>query len=153
MAVAISSGTEALKQLGDVYARVDALLMPFGCDGSAECCKFGVTGREPYPTAVEVAFLQAQLRKSPPPKQRSTRALPIAGKSERRCTLLGSDDRCQAYEARPFGCRTFFCDRIIGPGRFPRREVAELGRKVASISEKFAPRDPGPRPLSKLSLR
>ena len=40
-----------------IYARLDAALGGFGCGGSTTCCRFGVTGREPYVTKLERAVL------------------------------------------------------------------------------------------------
>jgi hypothetical protein len=81
------------------------------------------------------------------PKRRS---LPIA--AERRCALLGDDGRCLVYAARPFGCRTFHCDRARGPAGgpagAPRDVVRAISGDIAALSARFAPDDPGPRPLS-----
>ncbi len=116
-----------------------------------------MTGREPYPTAVEVAELEHAVRaRGGLPKRRS---LPIAskGRDERRCALLGDDGRCLVYASRPFGCRTFFCERARGPvgeradSGLPRELIAEIARDIASLSAKFAPADPGPRPLSRVA--
>ena len=138
--------------LSDVYAEVDALLAPFECDGTAECCTFSNTGREPYPTAIELAEIERAIaakggvRAAMGPKKR----LPLA---DRRCPLLSDDGKCSIYESRPFGCRTYFCHRVRGPGKLPRARLRELGARIADLSEKAFPRDPGPRPLSKALAR
>ena len=82
------------------------------------------------------------------------RTLPVAG--ERRCALLGDDNRCSVYASRPFGCRTFFCERArsaVGEGTkaLPKSEIAAVSRAIADLSAKFEPRDPGPRPLSRVT--
>jgi Fe-S-cluster containining protein len=142
---------EQLEELRALYARIDSALEGWGCETSTDCCRFGVTGREPYPTAVELAELERAVRaRGGLPKRRS---LPIAD-DERRCALLGDDGRCLVYAARPFGCRTFFCERARGPvgeRGLPRAEIAEVGRAIAALSARFAPADPGPRPLSRAS--
>jgi len=103
-----------------------------------------VTGREPYPTAIELSELEHAVRaRGGIPKRR---VLPIA--SERRCPLLGDDGRCLVYASRPFGCRTFYCDRAEGEP-VPRNEISRLSRKIQDLSERYFPRDPGPRPLSR----
>jgi Fe-S-cluster containining protein len=148
-----------------LYAEVDSLLAPFSCDGTTECCRFGITGREPYPTAVEIALVKhaiarAGITLSTPP--RNKRALPVLGGassasprrdaeagSERACPLLSAEGRCRVYAARPFGCRTFFCDRVEGPGKLPRREIQRISRAIADLSARFAPQDPLPRPLTR----
>ncbi|MDP2342319.1 MAG: YkgJ family cysteine cluster protein [Deltaproteobacteria bacterium] len=82
----------------------------FGCDCSTECCRFGVTGREPWLTRAEfdvvTAAVKAQGRRLP---------VPDDDDGEARCVFLGSDDRCRIYAARPLGCRTFFCDKTTHP--------------------------------------
>jgi hypothetical protein len=60
----------------------------------------------------------------------------------RPCPLLSPDGRCRIYASRPFGCRTFFCGQ-----KLPRQAVGSIGRRIADLSARFAPRDPGPRPL------
>lgn len=142
-----------------IYAETDGLLEGGTCECSgvgeggsreARCCQFAVTGREPYPTAVELEEVRRAVRAAgaPPGKARSLAVL-----ETRPCPLLSSDGRCRIYAARPFGCRTFFCDHAEGPWgakrRFPRDEVNALGRRIADLSARFAPRDPGPRPLVK----
>jgi uncharacterized protein len=131
-----------------LYAEVDALLSDFTCEGSTDCCRFGVTGREPYPTPIEVVELTHALKASPPPKRR---ALPLA--AERRCPVLSDEGKCRAYASRPFGCRTFFCERVTSAGggdaRLPRREVLRVAQRVADLAARHDPRDPRPRPLTR----
>jgi Fe-S-cluster containining protein len=142
----------ARAELRKLYEEVDALVAGLSCDSTAECCEFAIFGREPYPTAVELAELEVAIRASPPKSAKTdgrgkARSLPQVT-DVRRCPLLGPDRRCGAYASRPFGCRTFFCHRVQG-GSVPRAAVQEIGRKIADLSARFSPRDPGPRPLSK----
>jgi uncharacterized protein len=148
----------ALLDLRALYARIDAALHGWACEASTDCCRFGVTGREPYPTAVEVAELERAVRARGGIRRGSRnekrRTLPVAG--ERRCALLGENEKCLVYASRPFGCRTFFCERArssVGeePSALPKREIAEVSRAIADLSARFEPRDPGPRPLSKVT--
>lgn len=138
-------------QLRALYKEVEALLDGWSCQQSTDCCRFGVTGREPYPTAIELAELQAAVAaRGGLPKRRT---LPVA--DERRCQLLGDDGRCLVYAARPFGCRTFFCERGEGPAgekATPRAEIGRIAKDIAALSARFAPADPGPRPLSKVEI-
>lgn len=142
-----------------VYAEVDALLdgwtctcSPAGVGGApeAQCCHFAVTGREPYPTAIELTEVLHAVRAAPLPKA-DPRRLPLV--ELRACPLLSPEGRCRIYASRPFGCRTYFCDHAEGPGgagrKLPRDAVNALGRRVADLSARHAPRDPGPRPLVK----
>lgn len=151
------SATAGLASLRGVYAEVDALLTGWSCDASTECCRFGVTGREPYPTAVELAELERAVRaRGGLPKQRVLPIVGPRGEDERRCALLSDEGKCLVYASRPFGCRTFFCDRASGPAgegarAAPKAEIARLGRAVADLSAKFEPSNPGPRPLSNVT--
>ncbi|MEO8800073.1 MAG: hypothetical protein ABI551_19415, partial [Polyangiaceae bacterium] len=71
--------------LFSLYAEADALVAGWQCDASTDCCRFGVTGREPYVTAVELAEV-LDARKVSGGKALSTkRSLPIA--EERRCPM------------------------------------------------------------------
>jgi Fe-S-cluster containining protein len=142
----------ARAELTALYAEVDALLAPFSCVASAECCNFANTGRQPCPTAVELAEVREAMRRAGVTLGRAPKRLPVAG--DRTCPLLGRDGRCRIYASRPFGCRTYFCERRTGPNKMPRAEIQEISRRIADLSARFDPRDPGPRPLSRaLDLR
>jgi len=143
-------------QLLAAYAEADALLEGWTCACSragvgaapeAQCCHFAVTGREPYPTAVELEEVRHAVRAAPPARV-DPRRLPLAVEL-RACPLLSPEGRCRIYASRPFGCRTFFCEHAEAPfgarRRPPRDEVNALGRSIADLSA----RDPGPRPLVK----
>ena len=134
----------ARAELLALYKEVDALQGEFTCDLSQECCSFGE--REPYPTMVELAEVWEAVRTiGGLPKKRAGRAhLPLLSDALR-CPLLGRDGRCRIYASRPFGCRTFFCERVQGPGKLPRKEVQALGQRVAQLSARAFPRDPRPR--------
>ena len=83
------------------------------CECSTECCRFGVTGREPWLTRAEfdvvATAVKAQGRRLPVPDDDD------GADGEGRCVFLGPDDRCRVYAARPLGCRTFFCERTTHP--------------------------------------
>jgi Fe-S-cluster containining protein len=149
---------EARQALLALYGEVDALTHGFACDASTECCRFGVTGREPYPTAVELAEIFVALDARGRGQARRARRLHTVGqKDERVCPLLDADGRCSVYASRPFGCRTFFCARarsVVGePAEIPRRELRRIGHAIADLSARFAPADPHPRPLSNALAR
>jgi hypothetical protein len=151
------------EELHAIYGEVDALLEGWTCGCSragvgvtpeAQCCHFGVTGREPYPTAVELDEVRRAMRAAgvtlrQSEARRGGRRLPMA--DLRPCPLLSEAGRCRVYASRPFGCRTFFCQQAEGPfgssRRLPRDEIAVLGRRIADLSARFDPRDPRPRPL------
>jgi hypothetical protein len=148
-----------------LYAEADTLVAGWTCACSVEakpgelpqvrCCQFAVTGREPYPTAVELAEVRHAMRiggidASPP---HPPRRLPMA--ELRPCPLLSETGRCRIYASRPLGCRTFFCQNAEPPPyaaarvRPPRDEANAIGRRIADLSARFAPRDPHPRALTK----
>jgi hypothetical protein len=151
-----------LDALRAVYADVDRAMSGWSCDRSTDCCHFDRTGREPQLWPNEWALLSAALRARPAPVPRPEAARDVPGRAagsrgrgarrlpvlvERRCPLLGDDDRCVAYAARPFGCRTYYCERAVGPSRRPPRvELAALGRRIASLAE--ADGQGGPRALT-----
>lgn len=116
------------------------LLEGWTCPASTECCRFGLTGREPYVTSIEVTALKRELARIGG-ERAFRRALPLAAapapegeaavpgrrkdrkrqlavvKDERACPLLNEEGRCSVYAARPLGCRTFFCERASSPLR------------------------------------
>jgi uncharacterized protein len=146
-----------------LYAEADALLAGWTCACSAgsspgeplevRCCQFAVTGREPYPTAVELEEVRHAMRVAGVDvgPSRSQRKLPLA--DLRPCPLLSETGRCRIYASRPLGCRTFFCQGAEPPYgervRAPRDAVNAVGRRIADLSARFAPRDPHPRALTK----
>ena len=141
----------ALAGLRALYARVDALLADTSCDASTECCRFGVTGREPYVTPLELAELLRAVRAAGGLPKR--RGLPLAREAADQawCPLLGDDGRCRVYAARPLGCRTFFCARASRPGKAPREEVRALLAELSALSERFDPRGGRGAPLTQAS--
>jgi len=138
-----------------LYAEADRLLEGWTCTCSSSpgkvpgCCDAAVIGREPYPTAVEIAEVRHAMR-AMGAIARGPRRLPLA--DSRPCPLLSSDGRCRVYASRPLGCRTFFCVDALAPsgarGTLPRTSLNAIGRRVADLSARFDPRDPGPRSLS-----
>jgi hypothetical protein len=140
-----------------IYAEADRLVEGWSCAceaatpagaPEARCCHFAKTGREPYPTAVELEEVRHGMRAANV-TPREPRLLPLA--DARPCPLLSDTGRCRIYASRPFGCRTFFCDDAepppLGTRKRPRDALAALGRRIADLSARFAPRDPHPRPL------
>jgi Fe-S-cluster containining protein len=137
----------ARTELRALYDEVDRVMAPLSCASSADCCHFARTGREPYPHAVELAEVEHAVRASNVKVAKAHKQLRVVD-HERTCPLLGADGRCRVYASRPFGCRTYFCDRVQG-GEVPRDRVREIGRRIAILSARAFPRDPGPRALTK----
>lgn len=110
-----------------VLRKASAQWAPYRCPGTAECCQLGVTKREPWlwPTEWQVILnhLAQEHRAMPPPR------------ADGGCPFLdGSGQRCTIYEARPFGCRTFFCHRIEGPARQPVAATNTLLERLMRIN-------------------
>lgn len=138
----------ARAELLALYKEVDALIAPFSCPASGECCHFARTGREPYPHAVELEEVMHAAKGTNALSKK--RLAVVAADADRTCALLGDDGRCRIYASRPFGCRTFFCERVEGPRKWPRDAVQAIGRRIADLSARAFPRDPGPRALTKV---
>jgi len=119
-----------------VYRQADAAFAPFSCPATAECCQLGKTGRPPWLWRGEWLILEERLRQdgvAPQPR------------SDGACPLL-RDGRCSVYADRPFGCRTFFCEKIRGPGRQPVEVVNGLLERLAHVAQTLD-ESAEPRPL------
>ncbi len=142
-----------LAELAAVYRDADAAFSGWSCPASTECCRFGVTGREPYVTSLELAALRRALaalgrRVRPPRPPRPPRgALPIA--DERRCPMLTDEGRCAVYASRPLGCRTFYCDRAEPGGKVRQREINDLVRRIQDLAARHEPGGDRGRPLTR----
>ena len=143
-------------ELLGLYAEAGALVAGCACTCSeakgpddARCCQFGVTGREPYPTPVELCEVDFALRARGGygVSRKDARRLPLAA-SHRACPLLSPEGRCTIYESRPFGCRTFFCAGHEPPRR-ARDAIQAIGRRIGDLAARTFPRDPLPRPFTR----
>jgi Fe-S-cluster containining protein len=157
------STDELLTALAGVYEDADALHWGWTCPASTECCRFGITGREPYVTSLELLALRRAIaarggprswKRAPvverDPAGASTRrvALPVVA-AERTCPLLDAEGRCAAYQARPLGCRTFFCDRAEPGGKVKQRDVNALVRRIQELAARHEPEGDKGRPLTR----
>jgi Fe-S-cluster containining protein len=141
-----------LEELFAFYRRVDASYEGSHCPSSTECCRFGLTGREPYVTSVEVAALRRAVSRRGGWPSAKRRAVPMTttAAAERTCPFLDALGRCSVYESRPLGCRTFYCSRAtvtVRPGGAEQRELVNRLRDIASRHE---PGGDAPRPLSRV---
>ena len=147
-------------ELFAIYADAAALLADWSCPASTECCRFGITGREPYVTSIEVAAVKRELARLGGPRafrgaeplgveaaaHDKKRRLTMAA-DERTCPLLDHTGKCAVYAARPLGCRTFFCERASSPTRarstrgrtLPQRELNDLVQRVRAVAAKHTP--------------
>ncbi|MEO7331800.1 MAG: YkgJ family cysteine cluster protein [Minicystis sp.] len=154
-------GTSALlAQLAEVYAEADLTFTGWSCPASTECCRFGVTGREPYVTSIELLAVKRAVAARGGPRS-FRKAAPLAREAgaprpklpladvERRCPMLNDEGRCAVYEARPLGCRTFFCDRASPGGRVRHKEINALVRRIQEIAARHRPAGDQGRPLTR----
>lgn len=140
------AASDMMTDLFAVYARIDAMLAPFSCRASTGCCRFAQTGREPYLTRLEEEALR-RARAARPRKK-----LPLLGR-EGTCAFLQDDGRCAEYEARPYGCRTFFCENREGPRDLPRREINRLAQELLELSVRHFPEQREVRPMRRVFPR
>lgn len=105
-----------------LYREADTLHPGRTCPASTECCRFGITGREPYVTSIEVRAIERAVAARGGPLSPRRSALPMTrdGARERVCGLLDAHGKCSVYESRPFGCRTYFCERATVAGSSSR---------------------------------
>lgn len=114
------------KEVGAIYADLDARPFERNCTSLTTCCRFKLTGETPYLTKVEALYaIQAW-------KARGGGRLRESGKDGSCPMLEQTTGRCQIYEARPFGCRTHFCRAAGGP--YARRQVVDLIHKLEDLS-------------------
>ncbi|HVW25233.1 MAG TPA: YkgJ family cysteine cluster protein [Polyangiaceae bacterium] len=150
-----------LEELAALYRQADAELDGASCPSSTECCRFGVTGREPYVTSIEVAALRRAVARRGGPLSAKRRALPLAAnaggaprpaavKGERVCAFLDVSGRCSVYESRPLGCRTFYCARATLPAKASGAGRRELVNRLRDIASRHEPGGDRARPLSKV---
>ena len=157
----VEPANDLLGELEAVLASVDQVFAGWSCPASTECCRFGVTGREPYVTSIEIALIRRAIaarggakswkRASVLPSAADAagrRSLPLVVE-ERRCPMLTNAGRCAIYASRPLGCRTFFCDRASAAGRVRHREVGALVREVQAIAARHEPSGDQGRPLTR----
>jgi hypothetical protein len=125
----------ALQELRVIYQRADAAYAPYSCLASGECCQLAVTRRQPWLWHPEWSLLVSRHGLPPPRADGGCPYLDAAGK------------RCTVYADRPFGCRTYFCERIRGPARQPVEAVDTLLRRLEAVSQRVRPELTSPRPL------
>ena len=141
-----------LQELARLYADVDAMNAGSTCPATTDCCRFGVTGREPYMTSIEIAGIERAVRRRGGPLSTKRRALPIATSREREriCPLLDAAGKCSVYADRPFGCRTYFCSRATHSMPRDRDGERELARRLSELAARHEPGGDSTRPLTRV---
>lgn len=140
-----------LAALEALYREVDAVYAQTSCPGSSECCRFARTGRTPYVTPLELALVTRAIKRrgNTLPKRPAPLhvRLPVVGEGgtavdetfpelddEDPCPLLDPTGRCSIYASRPFGCRTFFCERARSDRYVPHREMLVLLGRLKALN-------------------
>ena len=132
-----SAGTrEAMARL---YEEVDASLAPVAaaCRACGKCCSFKPEGIVLFASAVELAYLVAEMDGIPRSQTRPG-GPPLPGHSTRRiggpwrCPYQRGN-RCAARGARLLGCRTYFCQAEARAGG--ERLYAGALREIQRIAE------------------
>lgn len=142
-----------LADLEAIYRDVEASYREHRCPASTDCCRFGVTGREPYVTSIELAAVRRALAARGGRLSERRRALPLYPgdvRDERICPLLDRDGRCSIYAARPLGCRTFWCERSETTGEPVGRDaVAAFVRRIQALAARHEHDGDRGRPLTR----
>lgn len=140
-----------LDELAAIYRDAEARFTGSRCEGSTECCRFGITGREPYVTSIEVLAVRRALAQRGGALRPKKRALPLLkDEDERTCPMLDQRGRCCVYADRPLGCRTFWCHRAEHDGgAASQAELNELVRRVQTVAAAHQTRGDQGRPLTR----
>jgi len=137
--VEVALQKRALTETLSVLKQASAAWASHGCPGTSECCQLSVTKKEPWLWPTEWQALLEHLK-------RDQRTLPEP-RADGGCPFLdAAGTRCTVYQARPFGCRTYFCHRITGPAKQPADATNALLDRLTAINIAL---DPGaaPRPM------
>jgi Fe-S-cluster containining protein len=135
-----------LAELAALYREIDERYSGYKCQGTTECCRFGITGREPFVTSIEL--LAIERARAARPLSRKRRPLPLAPR-EGACPLLTEDARCSIYASRPVGCRSYWCDRAETESAVHHTERNAFVRRVKDLASRHRPDGDRGRPLTR----
>lgn len=118
----------------EVYRDLDAEVAALApvCQVSGRCCRFVEYDHTLFVSAPEFAILLAD---APEPSR------PVDDGAT--CPWQDARGRCTAREARPLGCRVYFCDPKYAP-HGPDVAEAAIGRLKALVEEMGLPWDYAP---------
>ena len=150
-----SDENACLEALEALYRDIDAAYASTSCPSSSECCRFGRTGREPHVTSIEMVLVRRAVSRrasrrfpTPAPLHLKMAELPVVA-DERVCPMMSPDGRCSIYEARPLGCRTFFCDRKTTLSEVRHRELLAFVSRLKQIAVAHDPLGDQGRPFTR----
>lgn len=118
--------SRARVELRRLYADLDAAVGALApvCVVSGNCCRFQEYGHTLFLSAPEADLL---LDEAPAPSR------PLD--SGETCPWQDAAGRCQAREARPMGCRVYFCDPLYEPHAGPLSEA--FIARLKTLAERF----------------
>jgi Fe-S-cluster containining protein len=116
-----SEPTESDVELHGLYAELDAEVAGLGpiCRLSGRCCRFQEYGHTLFVSSLEIGYLLSHASEPERPLDRG-----------QTCPWQDTQNRCKAREARPLGCRVYFCDpEYQDPGEdLAERYISRLKR-------------------------
>jgi len=128
-----------LAEVRSVYAELAQRPVQRNCLRRTECCQFQLTGKIPQLTRGE-SLLAAQAF-------RATGRKTLPQRPDGACPMLQADTgKCLIHEARPFGCRTHFCQNAGGP--IERHEVLPLIHRLEKMDRELGGDGPHALPQS-----
>lgn len=117
---------ESLEAVRRVYAELALRPATRDCRLRTGCCRFRLTGLVPQLTRGEALLAARALRAT------GRKELARGQSEDGACPLLAPESgHCRIYSARPFGCRTHFCQPAGGP--FARNTVLDLIRRLEAV--------------------
>jgi len=119
---------QAVTEVQAIYAELANRPVERACAARTGCCQFQLTGRTPCLTKGE-ALVAAK-------GWRATGRKEVPESADGACPFLQRETgRCLIYTARPFGCRTHFCEAAGGP--YPRKRVLDLIRRLEEVDRQL----------------
>ena len=131
-----------LAELEALYREADTLYSGHLCAACTRCCQPRRTGREPYVTSIEllaVARAWARRGSSGGRTPARVRARQPKRDADGACPLLTAEGRCAIYQARPLGCRSYWCRRAHADSPVAHRQLLALVRRVQAIAARHEP--------------
>lgn len=120
-----AAGDAGRAEIEEIYAdfgRAVATVRP-RCDASGACCRFEAYGHRLFITTIEMAAFTRSVRVAADPTWDGT-GCPYQ--------KVG---RCDAHDARPFGCRVYFCDESTTD--WQQRQYERMHDRLRSLHDRL----------------